>query len=316
MTDKKAKLFLPSSEGYIRKSYKAKASQNNFCGAFDISDDLSVGGLRFMGMRNMRMWASLIGVSVFAVTILRYFPGSWLSDKYFLNGILGYVPVILIFFSAVYFFGLPTLQYFRLPRLSLKTVFAILVASPLAIGSLFHTGNEYKSWKLTICGAIFVLCIGFGEEMLSRGFVYGVLSKFGRYKAMFASSLMFGLMHINIYFPGHLGWVTYWHVMSTFGFGLIMCALMIVTRSIWVPVIFHALADWTVPFEKRAPTSVEDTVNDASVWDHLISPLFELSFSIVGVILILLINRAQPAKWMYRIALKWKLIKPEYALTT
>jgi membrane protease YdiL (CAAX protease family) len=283
---------------------------------FAILVELSVGGFRFMGVRNVRMWVSLVGLSVFAVTILRFFPGSWLSDKYFLNGIVGYAPIILIFYSVVYFFGLPTLQYFRLPRISLKTVFAILVASPLALGSIFHTGNEYKSWKLTICGAVFVLFIGFGEEMLSRGFVYGVLSRFGQYKAMFASSLMFGLMHINVYIPGNLGWDTYWHVTSTFGFGLIMCALMIVTRSIWVPVVFHALADWTVPFGKRAPKSVENTIDNSSVWHHLISPLFELSFSIVGVILILLINRAQPAQWMYRVALKWKLIKPEYVLTT
>jgi len=45
-------------------------------------------------------------------------------------------------------------------------------------------------------------------------------------------------------------------------------------------------------------------------------PFIELSFNVMGVILILLINRAQPAKWMYRIALKWKLIDPDFAITT
>ena len=267
------------------------------------------------GMRNVRLWASLVGLSVFALTILRYFPGNWLSDKYFLNGILGYAPVALIFYCAIYFFGLPTLQYFRLPRLSMKTFFAILVASPLAISAMFYRGNEYKSWELTLSGAIFVLFIGLGEEMVSRGFVYGVLSKFGRFKAIFASSLMFGLMHINVYFPGNLGWNTYWHVMSTFGFGLIMCALMIVTRSIWVPVIFHALADWNIPFEKEIENQSDFEMEPLSVWDNLFLPWFDFGFSVMGMVIILLINRVQPARWMYRFAVKWKLMKPEFGLT-
>jgi uncharacterized protein len=240
------------------------------------------------------MWASLLGISIFALTILRYFPGNWVGDKYFLNEILGYAPVALIFYVAIYFLGLPTLQYFRLPRLSIKTFFAILVASPLAISAMFYRGNEYKSWGLTLSGAVFVLFIGLGEEMVSRGFVFGILSKFGRYKAMFFSSFMFGLMHINVYFPKDLGWVTYWHVMSTFGFGLIMCALMIVTRSIWVPVVFHALADWNIPFEKEIENQSDIEMEPISVWDNLTLPLFDFGFSVIGMMIILLINRVQP----------------------
>jgi membrane protease YdiL (CAAX protease family) len=198
----------------------------------------------------------------------------------------------------------------------MKTFFAILVASPLAIGAMFNTNNEYKSWGLTISGAIFVLFIGLGEEMFSRGFVYGVLYKIGRFKAMIFSSLMFGLMHINVYLPSSVGWATYWHVMSAFGFGLVMCALMIVTRSIWVPVVFHALADWNVPLEKEATNTGDSGLDSVSLWDNLTLPFIELSFNVMGVILILLINRAQPAKWMYRIALKWKLIDPDCAITT
>lgn len=269
-----------------------------------------------MGMRNVRMWVSLIGLSVFSLTLLNFFPGSWVTDDYFLNGTLGYAPVALIFYIAIYVCGLPTLEYFRFPRLSMKTFFAILVASPLALGAMFHPGNEYKSWGLTISGALFVLSIGLGEEMMSRGFVYGVLSKIGQYRAIVFSSLMFGLLHINVYLPNNLGWLTYWHVMSAFGFGLIMCALMIVTRSIWVPVVFHALADWSIPFEKEITDTGEIEVDTSSLWDNLTLPFLELSFNVMGVILILLINRAQPAQWMYRLAVKWKLIKPEYPLTT
>jgi membrane protease YdiL (CAAX protease family) len=261
------------------------------------------------------MWTALVGVTIGTLVSFRIFPGRWLSDKYHLSDIAAYVPIALIFFIAVHFFGLPTLQYFRLPGFSLKTVFAILVASPLALGAMFNAGNEYKSMGLVASGAIYVLFIGFGEEMLSRGFVFGVLSKFGRYRAMFFSSLMFGLMHINVYFPDDLGWVTYWHVMSTFGFGLVMCALMIVTRSIWVPVVFHALSDWSIPFEKVEPEGDETWVDDSSLFDNLILPFFDFGFYVLAVVIIFWINRMQPTKWMYRLATKWKLIKPDYGLS-
>lgn len=262
------------------------------------------------------MWASLVGLSVFTLTILRFFPGKWVNDDYFLHGILGYAPVALIFYIAIYVCGLPTLEYFRFPRLSLKSLFAIIVASPLALGAMFYSDNEYKSWGLTISGTLFVLSIGLGEEMMSRGFVYGVLSKIGQYKAMVFSSLMFGLMHINVYLPNSLGWATYWHVMSTFGFGLIMCALMIVTRSIWVPVVFHALADWNIPFEKEVADTGKAEVDTSTLWENLTVPASDVAFSLLGFTLIMLIHRAQPTQRMYRLALKWKLIKPEYALTT
>ena len=109
-----------------------------------------------MGMRNVRMWVSLVVLSVFSLTILNFFPGSWVTDEYFLNGTLGFAAVALLFYLAIYVCGLPTLEYFRLPRLSLKTLFAIVVASPLALGAMFFSGNEYKSWGLTISGALFV----------------------------------------------------------------------------------------------------------------------------------------------------------------
>jgi membrane protease YdiL (CAAX protease family) len=105
--------------------------------------------------------------------------------------------------------------------------------------------------------------------------------------------------------------------MSTFSFGLIMCALMIVTRSIWVPVVFHALADWNIPFQKEITDAEEVDVNTASLWDNLTLPFIEFFFNLGLFAIIMLINRAQPTAWMYRLALKWKLIDPpadNYAL--
>ena len=272
-----------------------------------------------MGMRNVRMWASLVGLSIMALMILRYFPGNWVNDDYHLNSIIGYLLVASIFYSAVYIMGLPSLQYFCLPKFRIKTLVAVVISFSLPITQIVSEGMEYASWLDLLSGVLFLLVLGFGEEMLSRGFTYGVILKFGRVKALFFSSLFFGLLHINVYFPDELGWDTYYHVFNTFGFGMIMCALMIVTRSIWVPVVYHAMIDWHIPFDRPAKSTGEDTYT-YTLWDNLTGPLFSLAFDIGIVLLLLGIDRARMPrmpKWFWKLAIKWKLVTPStdnYAL--
>ena len=269
------------------------------------------------------MWGSLVGVSVFALLILRYFPGDWLNDDYHLNSILGYFTMGVVIYGLTYFLGLPSLEFFRFPRIHLKTLFALAVVVPGPVVLMTDSSNHYKSVTYTISSIIFLLMLGFGEEMLSRALTFGVLRKFGQYKAIFASSFLFGLLHINVYFPSELGWATYSHVMSAFGMGLVLCGLMIVTRSIWVSVVYHAMIDWSIPFEKVSNENyTDDTVY--SFWDNFISPFFELSFYVIGLALLMMINRASVKPWMYRLAkrfeplaIRWKLVDPpadNYAL--
>jgi membrane protease YdiL (CAAX protease family) len=146
--------------------------------------------------------------------------------------------------------------------------------------------------------------------MLSRGFTFGVLLRFGRFKALVISSFLFGLLHINVYIPGHLGWDTYYHVISAFGMGMILCALMMVTRSIWVSVLFHAMMDWHIPFT-AADTSGGDSVH-YSLWENLSGPMSGLIFDCVIVLVLLAIDavRITPARWMHRLAVRWKLVEP------
>ena len=258
------------------------------------------------------MWVSLVGLSIMALMTLRFFPGNWLSDDYHLNSIVSYLLVAVFFYGAVYIMGLPSLQYFGLPKFRIKALFAVVIAFSLPITQIVDEGLEYSSWLDLASGVAFLLALGFGEEMLSRGFTYGVLLKFGRFRAIFFSSLFFGLLHINVYFPHELGWDTYYHVFSTFGFGMIMCALMIVTRSIWIPVGYHAMIDWHIPFDRPAKSTGEDTFS-YSLWDNLTGPLFSLAFDIGIMLLLLGIDRTRMPrmpKWCWRMAEKWKLVTP------
>ena len=99
--------------------------------------------------------------------------------------------------------------------------------------------------------------------------------------------------------------------MSTFGFGMIMCGLMIVTKSIWIPVLFHAMIDWHIPFQKKSTPIEDDQVY--SLWDNLSMPFFSLAFDILITLVLLGIDRARMPnlpKWFWRVALRFKLIEP------
>jgi len=265
-------------------------------------------------MRNTRMWASLISLSIFALLILRYFPGDWLTHENHVNAIAGCITVGVIFYIAIHLLGLPTLQFFGLPKFRVRALFAVALVFPAPIIQIFYSDLEELPWQKLLGGIAFLLAIGFGEEMLSRGFTYGVLVKFGQMKAIFFSSLFFGLLHINVYLPGHLGWATYDHVFSAFGFGMIMCGLMIVTRTIWAPVFLHAMANWGLLFEKESAPITDNQVY--SLWDNVTSPFFGLAFEVVITLILLGIDRARMPnmpKWFWRGLQKLKLIDPAIA---
>jgi rod shape determining protein RodA len=90
------------------------------------------------GMRNLRLGVSLIGFSIFSLLILRYVPGTWLSGFDYANSTVSYLILAAIFYFAVYFLGLQSLEYFRLPRLHFKTGVALLIA--VAIFGLIKKG--------------------------------------------------------------------------------------------------------------------------------------------------------------------------------
>jgi len=268
-------------------------------------------------MRNTRMWLSLIGLSIFALLILRFFPGSWLNDEYHVNASVGFVTVAAIFYVAIHVLGLPTLSYFGLPTFRVRALFAVALVFPVPIIQIFYSDLENLPWQKLVGGIAFLFAIGFGEEMLSRGFTYGVLIKFGQLKAIFFSSLFFGLLHINVYLPGYLGWATYEHVFSAFGFGMIMCGLMIVTRTIWAPVLLHAMANWGLLFEKETAPITDNQVY--SLWDKVSSPFFGLAFEVLITLILLGIDRAHMPnmpKWFWRGFQKLKLCEPVNASST
>jgi hypothetical protein len=89
---------------------------------------------------------------------------------------------------------------------------------------------------------------------------------------------------------------------------------MIMTRSIWVAVIFHALTDWHIVFEKVFEDSGFDEYAPYALWENLVYPLSE--FLIYGPVILFLarVNRGGWPRWIEKLAIRWKLVVPVSAL--
>lgn len=283
----------------------------------DIRPGLSVGVARFLGMKRLQIGLTLAGFSLFAILLLRFVRVPFMDPYGNASNIAAFVVMGSVFLYLIKRFNLPSLQYFGLPRFSFASIFAILLSGAMCYLTIVTEDNEMKPWKIAVPGFFFLLSIGFGEEIVSRGFVYGVLKARSHTAAIFVSSLFFGLMHLNLYTGSDWDpWLAYWHVVSAFCFGFFACAIMIATRSIWVAALVHALMDFSVVFDKTPPKLVDIPPISYPFWDGLVSPVSDLLMIFLPGLLIFAV--AAPRKiWVprwfkslaVRVAIKWKLVE-------
>ena len=217
-------------------------------------------------MRSVELLRSLVisGVAaVMALAVLVILPDSFFAETRYVNSILSFGLVALFSLVLIRIFGIRVGEYFGLPRVSKPSLFSIAVVVVLVVPQIFLVDRESKSITMGLLAIVFVFSVGLAEELFARGFIYGYLKKHGSYLALVLSSLIFGLMHLNRYIGQDWdGWKAYSHVISAFGFGLLACALMIVTRSIWIPAIFHALSNWDLAFKRENRGWVQDVFSE------------------------------------------------------
>jgi membrane protease YdiL (CAAX protease family) len=262
-------------------------------------------------MRHLRITGALLGYGAVVIFIFRIIPLTWISDERFLNSIISYYIVGALFMGLVFIKGVDSLEYFRLPEFNTRSITAMTVVAVIVAPQFLAGHNEMKPWSVAIPGVIFLIGIGFGEEMFARGLCFGMLRKYGQKNAILYSSVVFGLLHLNLYTGKSWElWNAYSHVISAGVFGVIAAQVMIMTRSIWVSVILHTFANWFIVFERVIEEEAgTESYPPYSLFDNLISPLWE--FLIFGPIILFLarVNRGGWPKWMEKIALRWKLVE-------
>ena len=256
------------------------------------------------------MWGGLVALSLISILILN-FASDVIPGKGF-DSTGSYLILGLFSFGVMWWLRPPTMAYFALPQLR----WSLLLASVFMINFIVvqirnedFSGIESSKW---VRGVIFLIAVAIAEEIFSRGIVFGVLQRHGLTVAVIGSSLMFGLMHINSYVGNFDAWPAYWHVVSAASFGVFACALMVVTGSIWMPIVLHTFANAGLLLRNAEDVQASrDAVTSVELLPGLLHPLpAALTLIIPSLVLFWLAAGMPLTRSLNRLAIKWKLIEP------
>lgn len=139
-----------------------------------------------------------------------------------------------------------------LSGLGLNLVFSIsLFGILLLIGAVSFVSFGTTTFGLTavvlslVLIAVGTLAVGFGEEVLFRGYLQNMLTKkYGFLWALPVASVFFVAVHILPKFMS--GSIELLYFLSVFPIALILGYLFYATKSLWIGVVFHALEDFMV----------------------------------------------------------------------
>ena len=255
------------------------------------------------------MWVGLIGLSLLSIVILNFSGDAVPSDRF--DGTVSYFILGLFSFAVMWWLRPATFAYFALPTFGWRFVIAFIFMVNLIVVQIRGEDFSDLTTEKWIRGVIFLILVAVAEEIFSRGIVFGVLLRHGLTVAVIGSSLMFGLMHINSYIGNFDAWPAYWHVVSAASFGVFACALMVMTRSIWMPIVLHAFSNAGLLLTSAEEVQAErDSVSSVPFLQGLIHPLPAFATCVIPSLIIFWIAAGTPLHPVVRsFAIKWKLLE-------
>ena len=273
---------------------------------------MSVGLVRVWDMKKLQDAIAVVAFSIGALVLFK-FPVRIPNND--LDSTLPYLLIAISFGYFMHVYQLPTLKYFRLPELSIPSLAGLIVAIFYSYSGIASEDAITLPVIPTVTGLIYLFAIGAGEELVSRGFVFGVLRKYGSVVAVVVSSISFGLMHLNLYIGDDWdAYSAYWHCLSAAGFGLIAAIIMIVTRSILVPIVMHALSDWTVVFSNQPDEGSDGYVGHfdplwRTIQDSFDYIFFDLTCAVILLTILGLSRIRRIPKFMQPLLIKFGLVE-------
>ncbi|MGN6241174.1 MAG: CPBP family intramembrane glutamic endopeptidase [Cellulosimicrobium cellulans] len=168
-------------------------------------------------------------------------------------------------------------------------VAVVLVLIPIALHVL---GTSWSSYSVTVVLTVLFLglCVGFAEEVLTRGVAVTMLRRagYGEKAVMVLSSVLFALLHAGNALSGQDVLTVGTTIVFAFGFGTMMYLSMRVTGSIVPAILLHAATDPTT----MLATGGVDTHGTSAGSESLIAlaGAFNVVFVVAAVVAIFLVS--------------------------
>ena len=190
----------------------------------------------------------------------------------------------LVWLAAIWHFCPLALSRFKV-TLSKRLLIGSLIVLFFTVGSIYHADYAHKSICDVVVGFLFALGIGLDEDFFSRGLIFAAFESDGIQIAAIVSTMHFGLLHFgNAIWGGQSFSFTSTQVVGAMAFGYLCVGLMLYTKTIWVPVLFHGLTDFPMQLESAA--SYKNVVTGQAYWLYTFS--FAIPYVIIGWVLIAL----------------------------
>lgn len=151
----------------------------------------------------------------------------------------------------------------RETRVGQPVLLGLLVLTMGTTLAMFFVRSDWAalSPSLLLKLGVGMLCVGFSEEMLTRGYMLAAFrtSFASERKAWLVASLLFGLLHLPNAFFG-LGWPAAAQVVLAFLMGSGLYSLRRLTGTLVVPMLVHAAWDYltfTMSASHRTPDAMQ-----------------------------------------------------------
>ncbi|WP_235833588.1 CPBP family glutamic-type intramembrane protease [Glaciibacter flavus] len=165
----------------------------------------------------------------------------------------------------------------------------VLVLIPIVIRLVATNWSAY-SMQVVLAVLLLGLCIGFAEELITRGIGVNLLRRGGYSErvVMLLSSLLFALLHSTNIITGQSPLLVLITVVYTFGFGAMMYLSMRVTGSLVWAMLLHAATDPTTILATGGIDSTGGAAGDAGLLT--IASLFNYAYILLALIAIFLVK--------------------------
>ncbi|MGE7998606.1 CPBP family intramembrane glutamic endopeptidase [Lysinibacillus sp. NPDC093190] len=135
-------------------------------------------------------------------------------------------------------------QDFGFRKFKAEAWIAVIVVSELVSFLNGITDKDGFSAQYVLILLLFVIAVGFCEELIFRGLVFKYLSAKGLKVAIIGSSILFSIGHLANLFSGQDFLMTLLQVTYAFLFGLVCAEIVAKTKSIIFLIVWHAMHDF------------------------------------------------------------------------